>query len=413
MYVLLLFQALADANLLGAFSRITLFGRDRVRLAFLAKAGNGYTSAAGVACAVDFATDFAVCAARRYDIVFNQIRFGGLASRDLDERTAIECGFAADETLGMVGVSNAVRTILGIEPYLEALRASGHRPRWINFTNPCSIVTQHLVETYDASAIGICDYPEVFRRRIADFLGTAPERLAMDYFGLNHFAFVHGLRVDGVDVLPRMLADSAGFALASDAQRYLDYLVVPSWDMALDPSAMIERQRAARNRAGVLLDIEQECQRLLDAGESDPAVFLALQAQRDCAWYALAVVPLLAACTGSAPVEQVVNLAVGDVFGSGDELTVVETNAMVDSRRTRAFNLPEAVRRSPLFESCRGMKRGERDLRRAILERDLRRVVASCMLNPMIRAPGRAADYLARLCEIDGAFATHFRRTTP
>lgn len=409
-YVLLLFKALADAGLLGRFSRITLFGRDRARLAFVAAAGAALAEGSG--CLVDYGDDFDACAAAGYDLVFNQIRFGGLEMRDLDERCAIEAGLAADETLGMVGISNAIRTIAGMRPFVETLARQARRPRWINFTNPCSIVTQYLADTLGPDAIGICDYPNVFRNAIAAHLGLAPEALRIDYFGLNHFAFVYGVEAGGRQLLPGLLAEG-GFPLAIRAQRHLEYLVVPSWDMVFDPEALHARQRGRRNRASELLDIERDCQRLLDAGVRAPERYLALLARRDCAWYEIAVAPLLALCCAGASGEAIVNLAIGDVFGLGQRHCVVETNAMVGAAGARALALPEELKHSVLFEYCRGMKRAELELLHGIVHADPDAVMRSCLANPMIRSSARSAAYFERLCAADPAIGRFFASQLP
>lgn len=403
-YVLLLFQALAKAELLPRLRRITLFGRDQARLAFLAQAGNAL---AGGACEVDTATDWARCSADDYDIVFNQIRFGGMASRDADERAALAAGCCADETLGMVGVSNAIRTITGMAAYVAPFVGRERAPRWINFSNPCSIVTQYLVDTLGTGPVGICDYPQVFRRKIAAFLGAPEREVQIDYFGVNHFAFVHEVRLGGRPVLAQLLARSAEFELSIAAQAHLDYLVVPSWDLVFDPATLLERQRAQRNRAATLLDIERQCQQLIDGGLRDPAPVLALLAQRDCAWYELAVAPLLADCLGNGG-ETIVNLPMGDVFGLGETHTVVETNAVVDRHGARALALPEAVTASLLFDYCRNMKRAERLLLRAILAGDPSGVAQACLANPMIGKSAQIARYGELVAAADSQIAPYF-----
>ena len=408
MYVLLLLRALADNGQLHDYRRITLFARDAARLDFIAGVGRALASASGAACTFDAATDIDAALAQGHDIVFNQIRFGGLAARDLDERTATACGMAADETLGIVGVSNAMRTIAGLQHIIDAaVRAP--RARWINFTNPCSIVTQHLVNALGPQAVlGVCDYPTVFRNHIAAFLHAAPEEVEISYFGLNHFAFVHAIRVDGRDVLGQLLAGDAPFALAIGAQRYLDYLVVPAWDMVFNPAPMLERQRQQANRAATLIDIEQQCQRLLDAGQRDPAAYFSLLAQRDCDWYQLAVLPLLAHCTHSAPAQAIVNLPMGDIFGLGIDHTVVETNAMVGAAGARPLALPAAVTRSALFDDCRSMKRAEQLLLSGIVQRNPALVMRACLANPMIRSSVRTERYFDALRAADPGIARFF-----
>lgn len=412
MYVLLLLRALADSGDLHAYRRITLFARHEQRLAFIAEVGRSLAASIGADCLFDYATDIDEALAQGHDIVFNQVRFGGLDARDLDERTATACGMAADETLGIVGVSNAIRTIAGMQPLIDAaMRAP--RARWINFTNPCSIVTQHLVNALGGQAVlGICDYPTVFRNHIASFVGVDPEQIEIGYFGLNHFAFVHAIRVAGRDVLPQVLADSAGFALAIGAQRYLDYLVVPSWDMVFDPEPMLARQRQQANRASTLIDIEQQCQSLLDSGQRDPAAYFALLAQRNCDWYQLAVLPLLAQCGQVDPGQAIVNLPMGDVFGLGIANTVVETNAMVGAHGAQALALPADVVNSALFDDCRAMKRAEQLLLGGIVERDPARVMRACLANPMIRSSARIERYFDVLRAADPGIARFFQ-TSP
>jgi 6-phospho-beta-glucosidase len=406
MYVLLLLRAMADGGQLGNYRRITLYGRDEQRLAFIAEVGR---TLAGN-CDIGYATDIDAALAQGHDIVFNQIRFGGLAARNLDERTATACGMAADETLGIVGVSNAIRTIAGMQPLICAALRAPKRARWINFTNPCSIVTQHLVNMLgEQAALGICDFPTVFRNRIAAFIGAAQDDIEIGYFGLNHFAFVHAIRVGRHDVLAQVLAHSCRFELAIGAQRHLEYLVVPSWDMVYDPEPMLARQRQQANRAAKLIDIEQQCQHLLDGGQRDPAAYFALLAQRDCDWYRLAVLPLLAQCGQPDAGGAIVNLPMGDVFGLGIADTVVETNAMVGADGAHAMPLPEAVRHSALFDDCRTMKRAEQLLLAGITRRDPQLVMRACLANPMIRSSARIEQYFDALRAADPGIARFFQ----
>lgn len=400
-YMLLLFRALSRADLWPKLNRVTLFGRQRRRLAFLSNAA----AALAGDCEVDYSDDYAACVARGYDLVFNQIRFGGLHSRDIDERIAIDCGLVADETLGIVGISNAMRTLHGLATFVEPWLVHERRPRWINFTNPCSIVTQYLVEQFGASAIGICDYPVVFQNKIAACLGAAPSRVQIGYFGLNHMAFVHDIRLDGEAVLEQFLAHAAQFDLAIAAQSQHNCLMVPSWDMVYDRQRLHARQRAQRNRASVLLDIESASQRLIDTNVTEPAAYLQLLARRDCAWYEIAVAPLLALCLGHGPGEAIINLAVPDVFDLGLARCVVETNAVVDADSAQATVPPQALRALALFEHCRTAKQSETRLLAGVLHQDRTAIFEACRMHPMIGAPQAVAHYFARLAAVDAQIA--------
>jgi 6-phospho-beta-glucosidase len=55
--------------------------------------------------------------------------------------------------------------------------------------------------------IGICDSPIALARRAIRALGLDAASTEIDYVGLNHLGWLRALRVDGVDHLPRLLAD--------------------------------------------------------------------------------------------------------------------------------------------------------------------------------------------------------------
>ncbi|MFE7424444.1 6-phospho-beta-glucosidase [Streptomyces sp. NPDC057545] len=72
---------------------------------------------------------------------------------------------------------------------------------------PAGLVTEAMARHLGDRVIGICDSPVGLGRRLARILGADPDRAWIDYVGLNHLGWVRGLRVDGRDELPRLLAD--------------------------------------------------------------------------------------------------------------------------------------------------------------------------------------------------------------
>lgn len=408
-YMLLFFEALQAAGLWPRLGRLVLFGRDRRRLDWLAGVAR-IEGASAAACEVLASTDIGACAALQPDWVFNQIRFGGLTQRDLDERLALAHGLVADETLGIVGVSNALRTLQGLRPLVDALATQAPAARWINFTNPCSLVTQFLSERLGSDrVIGLCDYPEVFRRRIATFLDQPLARLEMDYWGLNHMAFVHGLRAQGQDLLPVLLARAAAFEPSLPAQAQHPVLLVPSWAQVFHHRAVLVRQTAARNRAGLLLDLERECEALLDAGERNPAAHRAVLTRRHCDWYALAVAPLLRAGLGSHGAEAVINLDAGSPLGSADRPCVVETQAWVDGNGARPLRQPPAaLRELPVWRLCAQAKTAEWALLDALQQQDGRAVLDAAAAHPMVQAPAAVRPYFRQLAAADPQVADFF-----
>ncbi|MFN2518232.1 MAG: 6-phospho-beta-glucosidase [Jatrophihabitantaceae bacterium] len=151
------------------------------------------------------------------DLVFSAIRVGGLAGRVRDERTALDLGVLGQETVGAGGLSYAMRAV-PVARHI-AMRTADLAPHaWtISMTNPAGVVTEVMAEALGGRVIGVCDSPIALIRRACAAIGVDPglspgtltERVAVDYLGLNHLGWLRALRVDGTDVLPRLLVDSA------------------------------------------------------------------------------------------------------------------------------------------------------------------------------------------------------------
>ncbi|MEU6809822.1 6-phospho-beta-glucosidase [Streptomyces sp. NPDC046831] len=146
-------------------------------------------------------------ALRGADFVFSAIRVGGLQGRADDERIALAEGVLGQETVGAGGIAYGLRTVpVAVDIARRVARLAPNA--WvINFTNPAGLVTEAMSRYLGDRVIGICDSPVGLGRRIARVLGVDPDRAWIDYAGLNHLGWVRGLRVDGRDELPRLLAD--------------------------------------------------------------------------------------------------------------------------------------------------------------------------------------------------------------
>lgn len=141
------------------------------------------------------------------DFVFSAVRVGGLEGRIHDEHAALDLGVIGQETTGPGGIAYGLRTVRIACDIADAV--SKHCPEaWvINFTNPAGMVTEAMQRSLGDRAVGICDSPIGLARRCAVALGVDPDEAVPDYVGLNHLGWLRGLRVDGEDLLPRLLTD--------------------------------------------------------------------------------------------------------------------------------------------------------------------------------------------------------------
>ncbi|MET8578840.1 6-phospho-beta-glucosidase [Streptomyces sp. NPDC005012] len=190
----------------GRITRVALHDVDAGRLAAVVRVLAEQAGTVADAPEVVATTDLAEALAGA-DFVFSAIRVGGLDGRAADERVALAEGVLGQETVGAGGVAYGLRTV----PVAVALarEVRRHAPdAWvINFTNPAGLVTEAMSRTLGDRVIGICDSPVGLGRRLARVLGVDPDRAFVDYAGLNHLGWVRGLRVDGEDLLPRLLDD--------------------------------------------------------------------------------------------------------------------------------------------------------------------------------------------------------------
>lgn len=138
----------------------------------------------------DYTTNQAV-AFKDADIIFVQIRTGGLLMREKDEQIPIKHGVVGQETCGPGGMAYGLRSISDMIQLVKDIR-SINKDAWIlNYTNPAAIVGLALDKAFpdDYKLLNICDMPIAIMKTYADILNEDIWNLDADYFGLNHFGW--------------------------------------------------------------------------------------------------------------------------------------------------------------------------------------------------------------------------------
>ncbi|MFF3377516.1 6-phospho-beta-glucosidase [Streptomyces sp. NPDC002680] len=202
----LVYGALLGDHAEGRVTHVTLHDLDAGRLSavtrVLAEQAAGVPDAPEVSATTDL--DEALTGA---DFVFSAIRVGGLEGRANDEKVALDQGVLGQETVGAGGIAYGLRTVPVAEDIARRVARVAPDAWVINFTNPAGLVTEAMSRHLGDRVIGICDSPVGLGRRIARVLGANPGEAWIDYVGLNHLGWVRGLRINGRDELPRLLAD--------------------------------------------------------------------------------------------------------------------------------------------------------------------------------------------------------------
>ena len=279
------------------------------------------------------------------DAVLIQIRVGGQAARMVDESVPLACGCIGQETTGFGGLAKALRTVPVVLDIAERSRRLAPDAWIVDFTNPVGIVTKALLDA-GHKAVGLCNAAMVFQRHFAKVLDVAPERIELDHLGLNHLTWEVGVRLDGDDVLPRLLGqehiERVARATGLPAGLVARLGTVPSYYLHYfyEHDAVVEEERHSKSRAQLVSEIEQELLRLYaDEGLAEKPELLR---QRGGAGYSEAAVELIASLLGTAGEgRHVINLRNDGTLPFLADDAVVEVAATVSRDGVRAAALPE------------------------------------------------------------------------
>ena len=266
--------------------------------------------------------------------VLIQLRVGGQAARLSDETFPLDCGCVGQETTGAGGLAKALRTVPVVLDVADRVRRVAGEHAWIvDFTNPVGIVTRALLDA-GHRAVGLCNVAITVQRWVARALDVAPERVELDHVGLNHLSWATGVRVDGADVLPALLAGHLD-GLAGELDLPADLIrrqgALPSYYLKYfyRHDEVVAKLRQEPPRAEVVALTEKELLGIY----ADPAVVTrpAELSKRGGAYYSEAAVQLVHALTGGAGSERhVVNLRNRGTLPFLPDQAVVEVSSTVD-----------------------------------------------------------------------------------
>ena len=140
--------------------------------------------------------------------VFAQMRVGGYAMREQDEKIPLRHGCVGQETCGCGGMAYGMRTIFPMVELIDDVEKYAKKDYWIlNYSNPASIVAEACrVLRPNSKIINICDMPVGTLRRMSYIVGKTPKDLDVKYYGLNHFGWWTSVKgKDGTDYTPQLI----------------------------------------------------------------------------------------------------------------------------------------------------------------------------------------------------------------
>ena len=139
--------------------------------------------------------------------VFAQMRVGGYAMREQDEKIPLRHGCVGQETCGCGGLAYGMRTIFPMVELIDDVEKYAKKDYWIlNYSNPAAIVSEGCrVLRPNARIINICDMPIAIIDVVCAALDIDKKDVEYDYFGLNHFGWWSKIYdKDGNDLMPQI-----------------------------------------------------------------------------------------------------------------------------------------------------------------------------------------------------------------
>jgi 6-phospho-beta-glucosidase len=339
------------------------------------------------------------------DAVLVQIRVGGQAARMVDESVPLACGCLGQETTGFGGLAKALRTVPVVLEIAQRTRALAPDAWIVDFTNPVGIVTKGLLDA-GHKAVGLCSAALVFQRQFAKILDVDPARIELDHLGLNHLTWEVGARLDGEEILPRLLDEYAGdVARATGLEPQLVQRLgnVPSYYLHYfyEHDAVVDEQRRSKSRAELVSEIEGEL--LEQYADEELAEKPELLQQRGGAGYSEAAVELIASLLGSAGEgRHVINLRNDGALPFLADDAVVEVPAHVALDGVRPVALPELT---PLERGLVASVSAYEDLALdAALRGGRERVFRALLAHPLVGQAALADELTDRMLDANRSF---------
>lgn len=250
------------------------------------------------------------------NFVLCQIRPGGMAGREQDERFALAEGIPGDEGLGPGGFANFLRSYPVLQQTASLVRDTCPGAIVLQMSSPLGLSVR-LFNDHGLRCFGVCELPMTTARTIYQ-CSKARHGISIvqnQHFGVNHQSWLYNFTDDvGRDVTMKLLnyGDCAG-DIAIDKHILLRYQAFPVHYLKLyfHPDRVTHAQRHAGSRAQKLAVWQQRLDQCLGIGGSsqDSAQAVSLLSERLTNWYEDGVVPVLAAFLHRQPRRVSLNIA--------------------------------------------------------------------------------------------------------
>jgi len=336
-------------------------------------------------------------AVRGAKYVLNHLRVGGMEARMRDEMLPPRMGMVGDETLGPGGFSNAMRSLPVIFDYAERIEAVNPGVTLINLTSPMGVVVEGLIRYSNLNAAGVCDLPGAYVKKVANLLQQEPERLKVDYIGLDHLGWIQDVKIGGrsrmshlLDLLEVQREDGFDYDLIDL------FRMIPTRNtgMFFHRSEILKKQKAcSRFRAEILHEAERQILKLYE--DEHLHEIPELTRQRNAVWYEETILPAIEAFESDTERSLILCMRNNDSIRDLPEDSSVEIPAMVSKRGIRARRVGSPPRF--LKGVFLAIKESDRLTVEAVKHKSYEYALQALTINPFVPSLDIGKKYLDRI----------------
>lgn len=353
------------------------------------------------------------------DFVITQIRVGQLEARAKDETIPLKYGVIGQETNGPGGLFKGLRTIpviLDISKDMEELCPDA----WlINFSNPVGMVTEAVLRYSNIKTVGLCNVPIGMLIGVAEMLQVDPNRVHIDFAGLNHMVYGLNVYLDGKNVTKKvvdMLSSGAGMTMKNivdlgwekDFIKALGILPCPYHRYYYQTSKMLEEEQKDFAGKGTRAKVVQQLEKELFELYKDPGLVIkpAKLAERGGAYYSDAACSLINSIYNDKRDIQPVNIRNNGTIASIPDESAVEVSCVITKEGPKPISigdLPVAVR-----GLVQQIKSFERVAAEAAVTGDYHKALLAMTINPLVPSDAVAKQILDEMLEAHKDYLPQF-----
>ncbi|WP_156856346.1 6-phospho-beta-glucosidase [Oceanobacillus sp. AG] len=352
-------------------------------------------------------------ALKNADFVTTQLRVGLLEARAKDERIPLKYGVIGQETNGPGGLFKGLRTIPVILDIVKDMEELCPNAWLINFTNPAGMVTEAVLRHSNwKKIIGLCNVPVGMKMGIADQLGVEPERIQIDFAGLNHMIYGLNVYLDGEVYTDQYIEKIASGDVSSGTMRNIvDLKWEPDFLKALQAipcpyhryyyktSKMFEEESKAAAEEGTRAEVVQKLEKELFElyKDEDLTIKPPQLEERGGAYYSDAACSLIDSIYNDRRDIQPVNTINNGAIASIPDNSAVEINSVI----TKDGPKPIAIGDLPV--ATRGLvqqiKSFERVAAEAAVTGNYQTALLAMTINPLVPSDTVAKEILDEMLE--------------